>query len=72
MDTSLMTPLRRDALRSKLLAAVDLLQRRCANAIPSDDIEGYVALDWMEWHGGGLRITTTGQNICRQLAVRPK
>ena len=72
MDTTLMPPHRRDALRASLVAAVDLLQRRCANAIPIADIEAYVELDWLEWHGGGLRVTTTGQNICRQLAARPK
>jgi hypothetical protein len=72
MDSSILPPQRREALRASLLAAVDLLHRRCANAIPIADIEAYVELDWMEWQGGGLKVTTTGENICRQLTVRPR
>ena len=72
MDSTLLTQNGRDALRTNLLAAVDLLQRRCASAIPIADIEAFVELDWMEWHGGGLRVTTTGQNICRQMATKPR
>lgn len=58
---------RREALRHALPAAVDLLQRRCAGEINGADIEAFVDLDWLEWHGGGLRVTTTGRNICRQM-----
>lgn len=72
MDSYLLPSHRRDALRANLLATVDLLRRRCAASIPAADIEAYVELDWLEWHGGGLRVTTTGQNICRQLAVKPR
>jgi hypothetical protein len=44
---------------------VDLLHRRRASEIP----DGYVALNWLEWHGGGLRLTITGSNVCRQLTL---
>jgi hypothetical protein len=59
--------LRREALRSKLLGTVDLLKRRRAGEISERDIDDYVALNWLEWNGGGLRLTTTGLNVCKQL-----
>jgi len=62
--------LRRDTLRDSLLATVDLLKRRRAAEISEGYIEDYVALNWLEWNGGGLRLTTTGQNICSQLTAR--
>jgi len=30
-------------------------------------IADYVALDWLEWQGGGLRLTVTGRNVCNQV-----
>ena len=30
-------------------------------------IDDYVSLDWLEWNGGALRLTVTGQNVRRQL-----
>ncbi len=59
---------RRDTLRDQLLATVDLLKRRRAAEIDAGFIEDYVALHWMEWHGGSLRLTTTGENVCKHLA----
>ncbi|MCF8204976.1 hypothetical protein [Roseateles puraquae] len=59
---------RRDTLRDRLLATVDLLKRRRAAEIDEGFIEDYVALHWMEWHGGSLRLTTTGENVCKHLA----
>lgn len=61
-------PSRRDTLRDRLLATVDLLKRRRAAEIDEGFIEDYVALHWMEWHGGSLRLTTTGENVCKHLA----
>lgn len=63
-------PLRRETLRDALPASVDLLLRRRASDIAPGYIDDYVALDWLEWHGGGLRVTVVGQNICRQIALR--
>lgn len=62
--------LRRQALRDALLATVDLLKRRRAAEIDTTYIENYVALNWLEWNGGGLRLTTTGDNVCKQLSAR--
>jgi hypothetical protein len=64
-----MTPsaLRTAMLRDALDATVDALHRRRASEIPIDYIEDYVALDWLEWSGGGLKLTTVGENIRLQL-----
>ena len=59
--------LRREALRSGLLATVDLLKRCRAADVAEATIDEYVALYWLEWHGGTLRLTTTGENMCKQL-----
>ncbi len=64
------TALRREALRDALLSTVGLLKLRRAAEIDEGLIDDYVALNWMEWNGGGLRLTTTGENVCKQLAVR--
>jgi len=62
--------LRREMLRDNLLGTVDLLKRRRAGDIEEGYIDDYVALNWLEWHGGGLRLTTTGDNVCQQLIAR--
>ena len=61
---------RRDALRDGLLTTVDLLKRRRAAEIAEATIDDYVALHWLEWHGGSLRLTTTGENMCRHLTAQ--
>ncbi len=61
-------PTRRDVLRDELLATVDLLKRRRASEIDAGYIDDYVALHWMEWQGGSLQLTTTGENMCKHLA----
>ena len=70
LSTSDTPALRRDSLRDALLATVDLLKRRRAAEIDAGLIDDYVALNWLEWNGGGLRLTVTGENICRQLSAR--
>jgi hypothetical protein len=62
------TSARRDALREALPVTVDLLRRRRAADIAERDIDDYVALNWLEWNGGGLRLTAVGENVCKQLA----
>lgn len=59
--------LSRDELRAAFLGDVDRLHRRQASQIGDDYIDDYVALNWLEWHGGALRLTTVGENVCRQL-----
>lgn len=67
LPTPTAQPDRREALRDELLATVDLLKRRRACEIDETRIEDYIALHWMEWHGGSLRLTTTGENLCRHM-----
>jgi len=69
MNSSASSPIttRRDALRDRLLATVDMLKQRRAAEIADGFIDDYVALHWMEWQGGTLRLTTTGENVCKHL-----
>lgn len=41
--------------------AADALMRRGAGEISERAIEDFVALRWMDWHGGSLRLTPLGQ-----------
>ena len=70
MSSSSPIPMPREVLREALPATVDMLRRHRANEIPAGYIDEFVLLDWLEWHGGGLRLTTTGENICRQMKVK--
>jgi hypothetical protein len=63
---SRLPPARVDVLRRSLAESAGLLQRRRAADIPAVDIDDYVALNWLEWHGGTLRLTLTGENVTRQ------
>ncbi|HEU5296621.1 MAG TPA: hypothetical protein VFU71_17705 [Burkholderiaceae bacterium] len=54
-------------LRDALLATIDLLHRRRAAEVGDRLIGGYIALDWLEWNGGTLRLTATGDNVRRQI-----
>jgi hypothetical protein len=59
--------------RQELLAAlpgiVSLLQHRRAGEIAEGFIDDYVAMNWLEWNGGTLRLTVTGDNVRRQVAA---
>ena len=57
---------RKERLRLALPAAVELLRTRQAGLIAAREIEEFVALNWLEWHGGTLRLTVTGSNVCSQ------
>lgn len=59
--------MRRDRLRLALPATVAQLKLRQAGQIDADDIDAYVTLNWLEWQGGGLRLTITGKNVCAQM-----
>jgi hypothetical protein len=56
-----------EALRNEFLVTMDSLGRRRADLIAEDLIAGYVALHWLEWDGGSLKLTVTGSNVCAQL-----
>lgn len=58
------SPLQQQALRNTLQVSADLLHRRRASEIPEGYIDAYVRLDWLEWRGGGLRLTPLGHEIC--------
>lgn len=60
---------RRESLRGTLQATADALHRRRAGEIAEDRIDDYVRLNWLEWWGGALRLTTTGENVCLQMSV---
>jgi hypothetical protein len=62
-------PSRQEALRNGLRLTADLLKQRQACDIPAGYVDAYVALDWLEWTGGTLRLTTTGENICRHVVT---
>ena len=53
-------------LRAQLIHVVDCLNQRQAHLIGDTLIDDYVSRDWMEWQGGGLRLTITGRNIYSQ------
>jgi hypothetical protein len=49
-------------------AARDLAQCR-ADLIGDELIDRFVALDWMEWRGGALKLTQVGLNVIAQAAA---
>jgi hypothetical protein len=58
---------RTEELRNELLVTVDSLHRRRADLVRETLIADYVALNWLEWNGGTLRLTVTGRNMCEQM-----
>ena len=46
---------------------MDSLERRRADLVSEDLIADYVALNWLEWNGGSLRLTVTGKNVREQM-----
>jgi hypothetical protein len=60
---------RKERLRLALPAAAELLRTRQAGMIEAKAIDEFVALNWLEWHGGTLRLTVTGSNVCSQSRV---
>ena len=70
LSSSLGPATRREQLRNELLATVDSLLRRRADLVSDGFIEDYVALNWLEWNGGALRLTVTGSNMCDQMRAR--
>ena len=53
-----------------LVFAADELLRRRANLIPEEGVDTFVALGWMDWHGGSLRITPLGQMALLRIRTR--
>ncbi len=61
---------RQEVLRNALPATVMLLKEHRAGDIAELDIADYVSMNWLEWNGGSLRLTVTGDNVCKQLRAR--
>jgi hypothetical protein len=49
------------APQDSLLATVDARARRRACDIPEQTIDRFVALRWLAWNGGSLRLTEAGE-----------
>lgn len=71
MNLAQMSSARRDELRAALPGVVQSLKTSHAADVNDTLIDDYVRLDWLEWHGGSLRLTDTGRNVCRQSAMVP-
>lgn len=54
-------------LRSALPEAANHLASRQAGLIGDELIDRYVALDWIVWDGGTLKLTQVGRNIIAQV-----
>ena len=54
-------------LQESLLATVDALSRRRACDIPEQTIDRFVALRWLQWNGGSLRLTEAGEILVLKL-----
>jgi len=61
------TAVSRQVLMGALPNTAMLIERRRCSEIEEGYIDGYVNLNWMEWNGGSLRLTVTGQNIRKQM-----
>lgn len=57
----------REVLMGALLNTATLIERRRCSEIEEGLIDSYVALNWLEWNGGSLRLTVTGQNMRKQM-----
>jgi hypothetical protein len=55
------------ALQQSLLTAVDALSRRRACDIPEDTIDRLVAVRWLQWSAGSLRLTAAGEAMVVQV-----
>jgi hypothetical protein len=55
------------ALQDSLLATVDALARRRACDIPEQTIDRFIAMRWLQWNGGNLRLTAAGEEILVQV-----
>ncbi len=49
------------SMHDALLVTVDALSRRRACDVPEQTIDRLVALRWLRWSGGSLRLTEAGE-----------
>lgn len=65
--TTSTSSIRTEDLRNAFAFTVDALKRRRADLVSEHMIAAYVALYWLEWNGGSLQLTVTGQNMFDQI-----
>ena len=58
------------AVCDAFVAAAALLQAGRASEIDESSLAGFVALSWMAWHHGSLRITALGRMALARLRAR--
>ncbi len=70
MDTTKPAPTITEQTCDAFAAAADALLLRPGNRIPERDIDDFIALGWMAWHGGSLRVTPLGQMALLRIRTR--
>lgn len=64
-------PTRRiERLRQALPGSVEQLRLSRKPDLPPGFVEDYVALSWLEWHGGLLRVTSVGEELLKRLDAK--
>jgi hypothetical protein len=59
----LLTPERQETLSAALPCHIELLGQRRTADVPSDHLDGYLALGWLRWAGSRLVVTTQGSAV---------
>jgi hypothetical protein len=67
MAAATVTMKRRADLRDGWLENIERLRRCHASEIPEDFIDDYLAMSWLQWNGGALKLTELGENVRLQL-----
>ncbi len=70
MDSTKPAPVITEHLCDVFAAAADALVQRRAGDIPGHDIDDFIALGWMRWHGGSLQITPLGHMALLRIRAR--
>ncbi|MCW7537823.1 hypothetical protein OOT46_08175 [Aquabacterium sp. A7-Y] len=60
-------PCQREVLRALLPMVERHLLSRRVDLLSPRDLGQYLALEWLEWHGGTLRLTDVGRNVRDQV-----
>ncbi|AKJ29832.1 hypothetical protein [Caldimonas brevitalea] len=60
-------PPEREMLRAQLPTVERLLRSRRVDLLSLRDLGQYLALEWIEWYGGTLRLTDVGRNVRDQV-----
>jgi len=63
-------PVVTEQICNAFVTAADELLRRRAGLIAESDIDDFIALGWMDWDAGSLRITPLGQMALLRIRSR--